>query len=77
MEGRKYSPFMGFSARALSRNAGNRASLSAAKLGVKPHIFMETVVFSGSSAQVLPSSVKRITPSACFSILVRSTTLSR
>ena len=57
MEGRKYSPFMGFSARALSRKAGKRLLASCKKLGWKPMRFMDTMVSGARSTQVSPSSV--------------------
>ena len=71
--GRKYSALAGFSARALSRKAGNRARASSRKLRVKPHIFMDTVVFPGRGVQLCPpSSVKRASAPS-FSMAVRST----
>ena len=54
--GRKYSAFSGFSARALSRKAGKRASASFRKLRLKPHRFMDTVVSPGKAVQLSPPS---------------------
>ena len=54
--GRKYSHFSGFTFRFSSRNLGNLSFSSFRMLAENPHIFMDTVLPSGSIVHVFPSS---------------------
>ena len=54
--GRKNSPFIGFSAIALSKNSGKRETASSIKLRVRPQRFKETTVSPESAVQLFPPS---------------------